>query len=180
MKRFRGPIRLVQAALALSGLTFAAQSAGEAQTRYQIQPIVRLGDHAGAVVIDDHLDAGALNNSGQIIFLAGNADGDDELVQYADGKLTPIVVPGAGALVIMSERNAEGRDLEENDTTPNDRDEYDVWRGAPQLAEWIAHKRHADGADYLYLDGHTKFGRFERVLPDLFPDHVVLLQPRIF
>jgi prepilin-type N-terminal cleavage/methylation domain-containing protein/prepilin-type processing-associated H-X9-DG protein len=86
----------------------------------------------------------------------------------------------AGHLVIMSERNAVARDLDQQETVPNNKDDYDLWWGAPQLAESIAHKRHADGANYLYLDGHVKFGRFDQVLPDQFPDHVVLLQPRFF
>ncbi len=85
-----------------------------------------------------------------------------------------------GPLVIMSERNAEGRDLEEQDTLPNAKDDYDVWLGTPQLEQSIAHHRHAGGANYLYLDGHTKFGRFEQVLPDQFPDHLVLTRHRLF
>jgi hypothetical protein len=30
------------------------------------------------------------------------------------------------------------------------------------------------------MDGHAKFGRFDQVLPDQFPDRVVLLQPRTY
>jgi prepilin-type N-terminal cleavage/methylation domain-containing protein/prepilin-type processing-associated H-X9-DG protein len=85
-----------------------------------------------------------------------------------------------GQLVIMSERNAGASDLDEQQTVPNNWDDYDVWQGEPQLREWIAHGRHTGGANYLYLDGHVKFGRFDQVLPDQFPDHVVLLQPRLF
>jgi prepilin-type N-terminal cleavage/methylation domain-containing protein/prepilin-type processing-associated H-X9-DG protein len=86
----------------------------------------------------------------------------------------------AGQFVIMSERNAAGRDLEEQDTLPNSKDDYDLWLGAPQLDQSIAHQRHAAGSNYLYLDGHAKIGRFEQVLPDLFPDHTVLTRHRLF
>jgi prepilin-type N-terminal cleavage/methylation domain-containing protein/prepilin-type processing-associated H-X9-DG protein len=86
----------------------------------------------------------------------------------------------AGQLVIMSERNAGAHDLDEQEIVPNNKDDYDIWWGAPQLAESIAFQRHTGGANYLYLDGHAKFGRFDQLLPDQFPDHVVLLQPRFF
>jgi prepilin-type N-terminal cleavage/methylation domain-containing protein/prepilin-type processing-associated H-X9-DG protein len=86
----------------------------------------------------------------------------------------------AGNLVIMSERNARARNLEENVPMENIQDDYDVWNGAAQLAEWIARERHSGGSNYLYLDGHAKLGRFDPVLPDQFPDHFVLLQPRVY
>jgi prepilin-type N-terminal cleavage/methylation domain-containing protein/prepilin-type processing-associated H-X9-DG protein len=86
----------------------------------------------------------------------------------------------AGSLVIMSERNAQARNLEENQPMEYIQDDYDIWNGAPQLAEWIARRRHGDGGNYLYLDGHAKWSRFEPALPDQFPDHVVLLQPRTY
>lgn len=97
MHRLQDSIRCSQALLALCGVVLAAPQAGQAQTRYQIQPIVRLGEHPAGLVIDDHFDVDALNDSGQITFLAGNADGDDTLVQYSGGKLTPLTVPGAAA-----------------------------------------------------------------------------------
>jgi prepilin-type N-terminal cleavage/methylation domain-containing protein/prepilin-type processing-associated H-X9-DG protein len=86
----------------------------------------------------------------------------------------------AGDFVLMSERNATARSLEENQTMANIQDDYDIWNGAPQLAEWIARGRHKGGGNYLYLDGHVKWGRFEQVLPDQFPDKFVLTKPRIF
>jgi prepilin-type processing-associated H-X9-DG protein len=86
----------------------------------------------------------------------------------------------SGDFVIMSERNATARDLAEHEPLANNTDDYDVWLGAPQLQEWIAHERHTGGSNYLYFDGHTRFGRFEAVLPDQFPDHMVLTQPRTY
>ncbi len=85
-----------------------------------------------------------------------------------------------GNQVMMSERNARAITLDGNESMENIQDDYDVWNGAPQLAEWIARGRHKDGGNYLYLDGHARFGRFEQVLPDQFPDRVVLAQPRTF
>jgi prepilin-type N-terminal cleavage/methylation domain-containing protein/prepilin-type processing-associated H-X9-DG protein len=85
-----------------------------------------------------------------------------------------------GSLVMMSERNALARNLEENAPMENIQDDYDVWNGAPQLAQWIAGLRHSGGSNYVYMDGHAKFGRFDQVLPDQFPDRVVLLQPRTY
>jgi prepilin-type processing-associated H-X9-DG protein len=81
---------------------------------------------------------------------------------------------------MMSERNTQARTLGDNTPMANIQDDYDIWNGAPQLAEWIARGRHNGGADYLYLDGHAKFGRVERVLQDQFPDRLVLLKPRVF
>lgn len=86
----------------------------------------------------------------------------------------------AGSFVVMSERNAKARSLEENETMANIQDDYDIWNGAPQMAEWIARERHNGGCNYLYLDGHTKWGRFEQVLPDQFPDKFVLTRPRVY
>jgi prepilin-type processing-associated H-X9-DG protein len=86
----------------------------------------------------------------------------------------------AGELVLMSERNARARNLEENAPMENIQDDYDVWNGAPQLAEWIAGRRHGGGSNYLYLDGHVKWGHFDQVLPYHFPDRFVLYGPRVF
>src|SRR5262249_46386414 len=62
---------------------------------YQLQPIFRLGDTVGGVRLTGHVDIGALNDRGQIAFITENPNGDESLVQYSDGKLTPLVVGGA-------------------------------------------------------------------------------------
>jgi prepilin-type processing-associated H-X9-DG protein len=79
-------------------------------------------------------------------------------------------------------RHGPGRDLPRQrrlaEIAPLTR--FNAWNGAPQLAQWIASGRHKGGANYLYLDGHVKWGRFEQVLPHQFLDHLVLLQPRTY
>jgi prepilin-type N-terminal cleavage/methylation domain-containing protein/prepilin-type processing-associated H-X9-DG protein len=88
------------------------------------------------------------------------------------------------SFVIMSERNARAMSTDpcEGTTEPmeNIQDDYDVWNGAEQLRQWIAHQRHSDGANYLFVDGHAKWQRWEQALPQQFPDGVVLWTPRVF
>jgi prepilin-type processing-associated H-X9-DG protein len=86
----------------------------------------------------------------------------------------------AGEFVMMSERNAQATDLTANAPMENIQDDYDVWNGAPQLAQWVASGRHKGGSNYLYLDGHVRCGLFEQMLPDQFPGHFVLYQPRTY
>ena len=85
-------------------------------------------------------------------------------------------------LIMFSERNAEAKVVSDGSGDPmsNIQDDYDVWNGAPQIKEWIAHNRHNGGANYVYVDGHVKWGKFETVLPDHFPGRVVLGEPRTF
>lgn len=97
MKRFTRPIHMAQMILGSLGLLLVLRGTAGAQAGYQIQPIVKFGDHLGDLVIGGHLDVAALNDNRQIAFVAGNPNGDEMLFQYADGKLTPIVVPGRDA-----------------------------------------------------------------------------------
>jgi hypothetical protein len=80
-------------------LALLAPAAARAETTYKIQPIAKLGDKAGDVTLRSSgaLEVGTLNDRGQLTFVAGNAAGGSVLVQYADGKLTPIVVAGQPA-----------------------------------------------------------------------------------
>jgi len=102
MKRPRRAARRWLAALVLMGghllLVPVAGRAAPAQTSYKLKPILQLGGSVGNVPIGDHFDVGKLNDRGQIAFVTGNADGDEILVQYSDGKLIPIVIAGADAL----------------------------------------------------------------------------------
>jgi hypothetical protein len=92
-------------AAVIAGLTsllvLLAHSATWAQTAYKLQPILKVGEIAGDVLIppDYRIAIGGLNDRGQIIFEAGSvvADKNELLLQYADGKITPIVVAGRDA-----------------------------------------------------------------------------------
>lgn len=71
---------------------------------YTIQPIVKLGDAVADVKIRSdsqggYLYMGTLNNAGQIVFVAANAEigSSGMLLLYAGGRFTPIVVGGRPA-----------------------------------------------------------------------------------
>jgi prepilin-type processing-associated H-X9-DG protein len=96
------------------------------------------------------------------------------------GKFNEARLDSLGSVIMMSERNARARNLEDDTPMENIQDDYDVWNGAAQLREWIAHRRHNEGSNYLYADGHARWGSFDQVLPDQFPDHSVLLRPRVY
>jgi hypothetical protein len=76
-----------------------------AQTTYKIQPIVKFGDTVGDVTIKDpgDFEFGALNDRGQLAFVTENADRptnspyEEVLIQYGEGRLTPIVAAGKDA-----------------------------------------------------------------------------------
>jgi hypothetical protein len=82
-----------------AGLALLAPSVARAQTTYKIQPIVKAGDRAGNVQIKTggNFQIGTLNDNSQLIFVTENAAGGEALIQYADGKLTPIVAAGGDA-----------------------------------------------------------------------------------
>jgi hypothetical protein len=92
MKRLTG--------LALLGLTLLTPGAARAQASYKIQPIVKFGDKLGDVVIKTaggDFEIGTLNDAGQLVFVTENDAGGETLIQFADGKFTPIVVSGKDA-----------------------------------------------------------------------------------
>src|SRR5262249_20344603 len=104
------PIRLAriarvrgwQATLGCAGalaLALLVPAAAWADTAYKVQSIAKLGDKAGDVTIraNGDLEVGTLNDRGQVAVVTENAAGGEVLVQYADGKLTPIVVAGQPA-----------------------------------------------------------------------------------
>jgi hypothetical protein len=82
------------------GLTLLAHGMAQAQTTYKIQPLVKFGDKAGDVVIKTDggdFEIGTLNDNGQLVFVTENEAGGEMLIQYADGKLIPIVAGGKDA-----------------------------------------------------------------------------------
>lgn len=90
----RAPLRRLAAVVGLLCLTLPARGVS-------LRPIVQAGDVVDGVTIapDGSFDVGPLNDSGQLCFGAESESGERLLIQYADGKLTPIVAPGqAGPL----------------------------------------------------------------------------------
>jgi hypothetical protein len=70
--------------------------AAHADARYTVQTIARLGDVMGSVRSDPsgYFQVGALNDAGQLVFIARDAAGGEMLVRSADGKLEPLVLSG--------------------------------------------------------------------------------------
>jgi hypothetical protein len=99
MNRRTAAVCLARGATALLGLTLLAPGAAGAETTYRIRSIARLGDLAGEVRIKDpgDFEIGTLNDNGQLAFVTENAAGGETLIQYSDGKLTPIVAAGKDA-----------------------------------------------------------------------------------
>jgi hypothetical protein len=92
-------------ALAAAVATTLAPGAARAQTSYKIQPIVKFGDKVTDRLGDVALASGdsgwfyigGLTDNGQIALIAEKSGGGMLLIQYADGQLTPIVVPNRDA-----------------------------------------------------------------------------------
>ena len=53
-------------------------------------------------------------------------------------------------------------------------DDYDIWLGTGIIEPWMATKRHAGAANYLYLDGHATSLIFSKAIIDMYPDKQVL------
>jgi len=90
-------MRHVRCAALMLGLTLLAHPSARAQTSYDIQPIIKLGDRAGNVLLqaqDGYFDLGTLNDNGQIIFTATDSSDSETLIQYSSGTFTPIVSRG--------------------------------------------------------------------------------------
>jgi hypothetical protein len=79
------------------GLTLLTLGTACAQSDYQIQPVLRLGDPAGDVIapaVDDYVEVGSLNDNGELVFVTATTTGGEALVRYVDGKFTSIVAAG--------------------------------------------------------------------------------------
>ncbi len=61
---------------------------------------------------------------------------------------------GTSKFLCMSERVADAF-AEETGNDPR-QDDYDIWLGTSIITDWIAHRRHGETANYLYLDGHVE------------------------
>ncbi|MCZ2341231.1 MAG: DUF1559 domain-containing protein [Bacteroidales bacterium] len=79
---------------------------------------------------------------------------------------------GTSEFICFSERNATAFTLE-NDGDPR-QDDYDIWLGTGVLKPWIAHDRHTQVANSLYLDGHVVTASWDASVVDLYPDKNVL------
>jgi prepilin-type processing-associated H-X9-DG protein len=81
---------------------------------------------------------------------------------------------GSSNFICFSERNADAFTLA-NGGDPR-QDDYDIWLGIGIITPWIAHDRHTDIANYLYLDGHVLALPLDSAFADMYPDHDVLTQ----
>jgi prepilin-type processing-associated H-X9-DG protein/prepilin-type N-terminal cleavage/methylation domain-containing protein len=81
---------------------------------------------------------------------------------------------GLSNFACMSERDAKAF------TPPSDndprQDDYDIWLGTETIQPWIAWKRHAGSANYLYLDGHAETLPWSTAVMDMYPEKGVLIQ----
>jgi prepilin-type N-terminal cleavage/methylation domain-containing protein/prepilin-type processing-associated H-X9-DG protein len=80
---------------------------------------------------------------------------------------------GSSYFISFVERNADG--LLQTGADPK-QDDFDIWLGTTNIKPWIAFDRHTGAANWLYLDGHVMTLSWDDAVPDLFPDHVVLVE----
>jgi prepilin-type processing-associated H-X9-DG protein/prepilin-type N-terminal cleavage/methylation domain-containing protein len=55
-------------------------------------------------------------------------------------------------------------------------DDFDIWLGSTVISKWIATRRHAGVANYLYLDGHVTALEWSEAVGDLYPYGGVLVE----
>jgi hypothetical protein len=75
-------------------LVLPVHDSARAETLYDIQPIVRVGDRVGNVLISGEFEIGALNDLGQLVFVTRDASGSQVLFHFSKGRLTPLVAGG--------------------------------------------------------------------------------------
>jgi prepilin-type N-terminal cleavage/methylation domain-containing protein/prepilin-type processing-associated H-X9-DG protein len=75
---------------------------------------------------------------------------------------------GTSQFVCFSERDATAFDVAGGGDPRQD--DYDVWLGTGIIQPWIAYRRHAQVANYLYLDGHAVTLTWDAAVPDMYPD----------
>jgi prepilin-type N-terminal cleavage/methylation domain-containing protein/prepilin-type processing-associated H-X9-DG protein len=88
-------------------------------------------------------------------------------------------------IIMFSERNSKALDDPANtDFGYVPQDDYDTWVGEAALVRWggtgpyadqgwLKYDRHANGANYIFADGHSKFLRWGAARLYQYPDHVV-------
>jgi prepilin-type N-terminal cleavage/methylation domain-containing protein/prepilin-type processing-associated H-X9-DG protein len=81
---------------------------------------------------------------------------------------------GTSQFICFSERNAAAFTIESGNDPRQD--DYDIWLGTGIIKPWIAWDRHAQVANYLYLDGHAVSLTWDVAVPDMYPDKVALTQ----
>ncbi len=81
---------------------------------------------------------------------------------------------GASKFICFSERDADSFTLDQGNDPRQD--DYDIWLGTGIIGPWIASKRHAEVANYLYLDGHVDALMWDEAVIDMYPDKRVLTE----
>ena len=81
---------------------------------------------------------------------------------------------GTSSFIAFVERRGESF-LMANGEDPR-QDDFDIWLGTDIFKNWIAHDRHTQVANYLYLDGHVASLSWDGAVADFFPDKQVLIQ----
>jgi prepilin-type processing-associated H-X9-DG protein len=81
---------------------------------------------------------------------------------------------GTSKFICFSERNADAFTLDQGNDPRQD--DYDIWLGTGIIGPWIASKRHAGVANYLYLDGHVDAMAWDEAAVDMYPDKKVLTE----
>jgi hypothetical protein len=79
----------------LLGLALPCPGAARAQAAYTIQPIVKAGDTVGDIRITSSISLSALNDRGQLAFVASAVPGSQALFTVTDGQVAPLVIGGA-------------------------------------------------------------------------------------
>ena len=79
---------------------------------------------------------------------------------------------GTSQFICFSERDSTAFDVA-GGADPR-QDDYDIWLGTGIIQPWIAYRRHAQVANYLYLDGHVGTLTWDAAVPDMYPDKRVL------
>jgi hypothetical protein len=93
-QRLRSP-RVHRALSTLAaGLALLAPGAARAQAAYTIQPIVKAGDTVGDLRITSTFSLSALNDRGQLAFVASAVPGGQALFTLTDGQVAPLVIGG--------------------------------------------------------------------------------------